>query len=117
MDNNPQGSSGSGEKLVQAGFYIAGMSCALLLFSLVEITDDNPNFDRIGFISSLVVFLIAFCIISISMGLMTYGLGNKHEVPMVRVAAILAATYLFAQFLTDFNPLNMANDLLNNFNF
>ena len=112
MEGNPQGSSDSSKKIVQAGFYITAISCALLLFALLEITDDNPNVDRIGFISSLVIFLIGFGIIAISMGLMTYALSNDGDLPMVRAAAILAATYLLAQFLGDFNPLNLANDLL-----
>ena len=111
MDNDPQGSSAP-KKIVMTGFYIAGAACIILLFGLLEITDDNPNFDRIGFISALVVFVIGVATLAISMGLMTYGLENKSEVPMVRVAAILAATYLFAQFLADYNPLSMASNLL-----
>ena len=41
MEGNPQGSSDSSKKIVQAGFYITAISCALLLFALLEITDDK----------------------------------------------------------------------------
>jgi len=112
MDDAPQVDSDGPKKLVQGGFYLAIAAAGIILIAALEITDDYPNYDRIASISTIVVLLLGFGTLAISMGLMTYGLENRGEFPMVRVAAILAATYLFNEFLNSYNPMNMLVGIL-----
>ena len=115
MQDMPTGDSrpiGNERKLVQIGFYIAVGTIVLLLYSLLEITDDSPNFNRIGTIAAFAVFALGFAILSISMGLVMYGISSNAEAPMVRVACILAGVYLFIEFNDHYNPLTMANTVL-----
>ena len=100
-------------KLVQIGYYVAVGTIFLLLYSLFEITDDSPNYDRIGTIAALAVFALGFAMLIISMGLVMYGMSSKADAAMVRVACILAGVYLFIEFSDHYNPLNLASTLLN----